>query len=76
VPLAESLPPAQRQLFDGIELDAHVYADDPEERFVLIHMKGHRAGDTVGPAGPVIETITPDGAILRSGSVRALIPHP
>ena len=76
VPLLEALPPAQRQLFDGIQLDAHVYADDPEKRFVLIHMRGHRVGDTVGNAGPVIEAITRDGAILRSGSVRALIPHP
>ncbi len=76
VPLLESLPAAQHQLFDGIQLDAHVYADDPAKRFVLIRMRGHRVGDTVGTAGPVIEAITRDGAILRSGSVRALIPHP
>ena len=73
---AESLPPAQRQLFDGIQLDAHLYADDPAKRLVLIHMRSHRVGDTAGASGPLLEAITRDGAILRSGSVRALLPRP
>ncbi|MDF1555406.1 MAG: general secretion pathway protein GspB, partial [Deferrisomatales bacterium] len=76
VPLLEALPPAQRQLFDGFQLDAHVYADDPAQRFVLIHMRTQRVGDEVGTGGLVLEAITQDGAVLRSGTVRALIPRP
>ena len=70
------LPKLQRQPFEGIQLDAHVYADDPAERFVLIGMRGHRVGDTVGDGGPTLDAITPEGAVLRAGAVRALIPHP
>jgi prolyl-tRNA synthetase len=72
----ESLPPEQRELFADAQLDAHVYADDPAARFVLIHMRTHRIGDRVGTDGPVVEAITRDGAVLRSGAVRALVPHP
>ena len=76
VPLVADLPPAQQQPFAGIQLDAHVYAEDPAERFVLINMRGYRVGDTVENRGVVLDAITPDGAVLRSGELRALAPHP
>ena len=47
-----------------LQLDIHVYGDRPERRFVLIDGRRYRQGDSIEP-GLLLETITPDGAIVN-----------
>ena len=47
-----------------LHLDLHVYASQPQQRFVFVNSRKYREGDTL-TEGPVVEEITPDGAILN-----------
>jgi general secretion pathway protein B len=47
-----------------LHLDLHVYASQPQQRFVFVNSRKYREGDTLAE-GPVVEAITPDGAILN-----------
>lgn len=75
VPFFHELPPEVRQGLPALEINGHVYSDDPSERFVFIHWKPYREGDRLGAAdGPVLERITPEGVVVDFGSVRARVP--
>ena len=52
----------------------HVYADDPNERFVFINMKKHRESSQL-PEGPVVAEITNDGVILEHRGLTFLLPR-
>lgn len=54
---------AVQQLAAGLSLDVHVYAQQPEQRFVLINMRRYREGERL-EAGAVLERITPEGVVL------------
>lgn len=56
----------------ALELNVHVYDDDPAKRFVLIDMKRYAEGHAL-PQGPVIEAITPDGVVLAYQGQRFMI---
>jgi len=47
-----------------MRIDLHVYSDIPADRFVFINMNKHREGTTL-TEGPVVETITKTGVIMR-----------
>ncbi len=47
-----------------LHLDLHVYASQPQQRFVFVNSRKYREGDTLAE-GPVVEQITPDGAVLN-----------
>jgi general secretion pathway protein B len=47
-----------------LHLDLHVYASQPQQRFVFVNSRKYGEGDTLAE-GPVVEEITPDGAILN-----------
>lgn len=51
------------QLQGGLRLDVHVYAKQPEHRFVLINMKKYYQGEKL-QQGPLLEEITPEGVVL------------
>jgi general secretion pathway protein B len=51
-----SLPP--------LHLDIHVYSEKPAERFVFINMRKYREGEKLNE-GPMINTITDEGVVLR-----------
>ena len=51
------------KLGDGLRLDVHVYAEQPQERFVLINLQKYREGERLSE-GPTLEAVTPDGAIV------------
>ena len=51
------------KLGDGLKLDVHVYAEQPEERFVLINLQKYREGERLSE-GPTLEEVTPDGAVM------------
>jgi general secretion pathway protein B len=75
VPLFQELPPEVRQSLPALEINGHVYSDDPSDRFVFINWKPYREGDRLGAAeGPVLERITPEGVVVDFGSVRARVP--
>jgi general secretion pathway protein B len=47
-----------------LHLHLHVYANDPQQRFVFINSRKYREGDTLAE-GPVVEQITTEGAVLN-----------
>jgi general secretion pathway protein B len=65
---AGGVPSRDEVLAQGVQLpelrlDLHVYAANPEERFVFINMRKLREGETL-PEGVRVESITPRGAQL------------
>jgi general secretion pathway protein B len=50
-------------LSTGLRLDVHVYAKQPQERFVLINLKKYQEGETL-QEGPRLDEITSEGVVL------------
>jgi general secretion pathway protein B len=71
LPLVRELPEDVRERLGRLEVSAHVYAENPAERFVFINGKVCRVGDRIGEGGAVLERITPDGAVIDYGGGRA-----
>ena len=69
IPPLETLPASARRGIPALNLDIHIHSNDPDKRFVVINGRRYREGDRLGD-GPVLETVTPDGAILRQGGQR------
>lgn len=63
VPRWEDLPSAERSQFPVPRIDVHVFAQEPERRFVLINLRKYQQGDTLED-GAVIEAILADGIVL------------
>ena len=59
----EDLPPDQQAGLPVPRIDVHVFASEPERRFVLINLRKYLQGDTLDN-GAVIETILADGLVL------------
>lgn len=59
----EDLPAEQRDGLPVPRIDVHVFAQEPERRFVLINLRKYQQGDTLDD-GAVIETILADGIVL------------
>ncbi len=73
-PLITQLPLAVRTSLPKLEINGHVWSEDPAQRFVFINWKSFREGDRVGEGGPRLERITPEGVVVDFGTARALIP--
>jgi general secretion pathway protein B len=56
----------------ALNLDLHVYSTKPTERLVFVNSRKYREGDTL-QEGPVVQQITPDGAILEFRGSRFLL---
>jgi len=56
----------------ALNLDLHVYSTKPTERMVFVNSRKYREGDTL-QEGPVVQTITQDGAILEFRGSRFLL---
>ncbi len=65
----ETLSADARRGIPTLNLDIHIHSADPDKRFVVINGRRYREGDRLGE-GPVLETVTHDGAILRQGGQR------
>jgi general secretion pathway protein B len=48
----------------ALHLDLHVYAAQPQQRFIFVNSRKYKEGDTLAE-GPLVEQITPDGAVLN-----------
>jgi hypothetical protein len=57
-----------------LRLDLHVFAAQPQDRFVMINMHKLHEGDTL-PEGVRVEAITPEGAVLSKDGARFLLPR-
>jgi general secretion pathway protein B len=67
-PAREAMPGADeltaRGTLPALHLDLHVYAAQPQQRFIFVNSRKYREGETLAE-GPVIEQITTDGAVLN-----------
>jgi general secretion pathway protein B len=72
------LPTSQQLIAAGtlrvpeLGLELHVYSDDPARRFVIINGRRYREGATLNE-GPVVESITTEGAVLDSQGTRFIV---
>jgi len=58
----------------ALHLDMHVFADRPQDRFVLINMHRLGEGDTL-PSGVHVDAIRPDGVVLTYQGTQFLLPR-
>ncbi|MEY2920106.1 MAG: hypothetical protein RL261_1411 [Pseudomonadota bacterium] len=67
-PQAAAMPNADDVAASGgvaaLHLDLHVYTAQPQQRFIFVNSHKYKEGDTLAE-GPVVEQITPDGAVLN-----------
>jgi hypothetical protein len=59
----------------SLRLDLHVYAANPQERFVMINMRKLHEGDLMNSEGVRVESITPYGAVLSRNGKQFLLPR-
>jgi general secretion pathway protein B len=75
-PAGPKLPTAEEVTAAGgvpaLNLDLHVYSTKPAERMIFVNSRKYREGDSL-QEGPVVQTITPDGAILEFRGSRFLL---
>lgn len=64
VPLLESLPAALRGQLPPLNVNIHVFAEQPQSRFVVIDMRRFREGDSL-PGGYRLRSIAPQGLVLE-----------
>ena len=57
-----------------MRLDIHVFSPAPRDRFIFVNMRKYVEGQTI-TEGPMLERITPDGAIFNSNGTRFLLPR-
>lgn len=75
LPRWRDLPQSRRQALSPLTLNAHVYAPDPADRFVLINLSRFGEGDQVRP-GLRVAAIYPGGVVLDDGQGEFVIPRP
>jgi general secretion pathway protein B len=67
-PQAAAMPDADEVAARGgvaaLHLDLHVYVTQPQQRFIFVNSRKYKEGDTLAE-GPLVEQITPDGAVLN-----------
>ncbi len=72
-PMLKALPADFRRSLPSLNVDVHVFSDDPEKCFVLINSRAYREGDQI-QEGPLIEGITAAGTVLSHQGQRFMIP--
>ena len=72
VPLYQDAAAAPGARIPPLRLDLHVYAERPQDRFVMINMHKLREGDSL-PEGVRVESITADGVVLSYNGSRFLL---
>ena len=74
VPLYQDAAATAGASIPQLRLDLHVFAQRPQDRFVMINMHKLREGDSL-PEGVRVDSITPEGAVLSYGGARFLLPR-
>jgi general secretion pathway protein B len=76
-PTGAGLPGADEMVARGmpeLHLDLHVYSTVPKQRFIFVNSRKYGEGATL-QEGPVVEAITPDGAVLNFRGSRFKLSH-
>lgn len=76
-PTGAGLPGADEMVARGmpeLHLDLHVYSSVPKQRFIFVNSRKYGEGATL-QEGPVVEAITPDGAVLSFRGSRFKLSH-
>ena len=68
------LPPQATAGLPRLNIDLHVYGPDAAQRFVVLNGRRYREGERL-QEGPMLERVTPDGAILNHRGLRFLVPR-
>ena len=74
VPLYQDAAATAGASIPQLRLDLHVFAQRPQDRFVMINMHKLREGDSL-PEGVHVDSITPEGAVLSYSGARFLLPR-
>lgn len=74
LPLYREVDSAPGKSLPSLHLDLHVYAADPDKRFVMINMHKLKQGDAL-PDGVQVVSIRPDGVVLSYEGRRFLLPR-
>jgi len=74
VVLLRDLSESERRSLPDLEMSAHFYSSNRSRRFIFIGSLSYSEGDSIGPNGPVVEEITPEGAIINNNGVRVMVP--
>jgi general secretion pathway protein B len=74
VPLYQDVSATPGTQLPQLRLDLHVFAAQPQDRFVMINMHKLREGDTL-PEGVHVDSITPEGAVLSYNGSKFLLPR-
>jgi general secretion pathway protein B len=74
VPLYQDAAATPGTQLPQLHLDFHMYAPQPQDRFVMINMHKLREGDSL-PEGVHVNSITPDGAVLSFNGQTFLLPR-
>jgi hypothetical protein len=71
-PALDALPEAQRSRLPPLHLDAHVWSEDPAQRFAIIDLKRRVVGDALGGGATLVE-INADGVVVEVQGRRVAI---
>jgi len=74
-PRWEDLPLEERASLPAPRIDVHVFAQEPERRFVLINLRKYHAGDTLDD-GTTLDAILSDGIVLSHGGRQYRVDRP
>jgi general secretion pathway protein B len=74
LPTADDLVSSGQLASPQLNLDLHVYGQDPAARFVVINSRRYAQGAQL-VEGPVVDEISPDGVILNNRGTRFLLPR-
>ena len=69
------MPSGYRADFPSLNVDVHVYNDEPQRRFVLLNLRRYREGQTLSE-GPKLVEIQPDGIVFDFRGERVLMQLP
>lgn len=69
------MPPGYRADFPSLNVDVHVYNEEPQRRFVLLNLRRYREGQTLSE-GPTLVEIQPDGIVFDFRGERVLMQLP
>ena len=73
LPSIHELPEDIQSALGPLEINVHMYSQNPSERRVFINMQGYREGDTIGEGGFKLTEITPYGVVIDYGQGKAVL---
>jgi general secretion pathway protein B len=74
-PRWQDLPLEERESLPAPRIDVHVFAQEPERRFVLINLRKYHAGDKLDN-GATLDAILSDGIVLSYGGRQYRVDRP